>query len=128
MKITKEQLKQMIKEELEASLREVNLQDVAGKYIRLKSPEGEFKFYRIEVESALGGRGGINHYVMMAGQKVYLPMGPAGLEIPSVRTADELVGSSEPLKQGERIPLGQAQLGAGVMHPRRPSRSQMGQP
>lgn len=136
MKITKEQLKKIIKEELEATLQENYNEDPVGQYILLMKPGGEtladLRYYRVQHESVPRpndpGVSFSHIYVMRDGEKIYLPMNNMGsVAVPSPFTGDELIGSSERNRQGRQIPLGPASASVGKLT-RQPRKASMGQP
>ena len=105
-------------------------------FILLMKPNGEtlsdLRYYRIQSEDAPrhpdSSVQGIVYFVMRGGQKVYLPERNGLLNAPSPTTDGEVIGHSEPMEQGEKIPLGRASASVGKMIKNTPSPEQMGQP
>ncbi len=99
MKLTKEQLKQIIKEELEAAIEEGDRKfrhtysapsgPMLGdfKYILLMKPGGErlsdLRYYKIEQEADPRRPEGTVHFVNRDGEKIYLPQSNGQLMAPS---------------------------------------------
>tara|TARA_R100000664_G_C2703826_1_gene103177 strand:+ start:444 stop:806 length:363 start_codon:yes stop_codon:yes gene_type:complete len=120
MKITKEQLKQIIKEEIRGVYYNKNPSPI-GKYIQLMSRDDELKFYKIEAEQVGEFQEAVIDY---DGQKVYLNRDPQSGEIKPVRTKRgdpqlSYVGFTEPTG-GTRIDLGTTDSGAGVLRMEQP--------
>ena len=148
MKITKEKLKQLIVEELEQFEEGYIKRYTAAKaskgrnllsknnFILLMKPNGErlsdLRYYRIQSEDAPSlpnsSVQGIVYFVMRGGQKVYLPERNGMIMLPSPTTGGQVVGHSEPMERGEKIPLGRASASVGKMIRNTPPPEQMGQP
>ena len=148
MKLTKEQLKQIIKEELEAAIEEgdkkfrhspsegnmVSAGPMLGdfKYILLMKPDGErlsdLRYYKIEKEADPRRPGGTVYFVNRDGKKIYLPQLNGRLMEPSATSPGEVIGSLIwPSEKGEgKIPLGRASASVGKVIKNTPPPEQMG--
>lgn len=104
-------------------------------FILLMKPNGErlsdLRYYRIQSEDAPSlpnsSVQGIVYFVMRGGQKVYLPERNGMIMLPSPTTGGQVIGHSEPMEQGEKIPLGRASASVGKMIQNTPPPEQMGQ-
>tara|TARA_R100000458_G_C8064894_1_gene106216 strand:+ start:60 stop:452 length:393 start_codon:yes stop_codon:yes gene_type:complete len=127
MKLTKEQLKQIIKEELAETY--YSNQEVEGSHILLAPPEGakrisSLRLYKIQKEQH---EEGITYYVDYGGTRVYLPQDAAKgqpIKAPNSASGEQYTGRTV---YGDVVELGQQSMSVGNIIRGRLSRAQQQQ-